>query len=254
MNDTSAHMACKNVITLLISVEVDLSLSFAGMQKIGALCVFGISVHCWRAGFAAEIESWQSIVTGKTAVTVPGFGRHFDFKWESWQSFEGFCLKCFLGHSWRKMLDDAFISSWWHDISKLCTLPIRHCRFREPVASLRLLIFKSTGLEVLQVSNQWGGLSFRQVAGRKSSHQRWKDFIPPKLHALPLRGERASIRIYHKTEICFVWWFLCILTFRWGEKQVNRSMNIDKQYIYVHNYKHVCVFQTIVLMNESICP
>ena len=61
MNDTSGHMAGKNVITLLISVEVDLCLSFAGMQKIGALCVFGISVHRWRAGFAAEIESCQSI-------------------------------------------------------------------------------------------------------------------------------------------------------------------------------------------------
>ena len=61
MNDTSGHMAGKNVITLLISVEVDLCPSFAGMQKIDALCVFGISVHRWRAGFAAEIESCQSI-------------------------------------------------------------------------------------------------------------------------------------------------------------------------------------------------
>ena len=26
----------------------------------------------------------------------------------------------------------------------------------------------------------------------------------------PRRGRRASIRIYHKTEICFVWRFLCI--------------------------------------------
>ena len=35
--------------------------------------------------------------------------------------------------------------------------------------------------------------------------------------------------------------FVYMVTFRWAEKQVNRSTNMDIQYIYVHNYKHVCV-------------